>query len=80
MDSKLTLKLDASVIERAKLYAKEQNTSLSKLIENYLSALTSKPDKKTEISPLVESLAGVVDLNKSSEKETYIDYISKKYS
>ncbi len=42
MDAKLTLKLDAEIIERAKLYAKETNTSLSKLIENYLNLLTNQ--------------------------------------
>ena len=41
MDTKLTLKLDADIIEKAKIYAAESNTSLSKLIENYLSAITS---------------------------------------
>ena len=33
MDTKLTLKLDNAVIEQAKNYAKDKNTSLSKLIE-----------------------------------------------
>lgn len=40
MDSKLTLKPDKNVIEQAKLYAREQNMSLSKLMETYLAALT----------------------------------------
>jgi hypothetical protein len=39
MDSKLTLKLDNSIIEQAKNYAKDKNTSLSKLIESYLGKL-----------------------------------------
>ena len=80
MDSKLTLKLDSGVIQRAKLYAKERNISLSKLIENYLSALTGSQVKKAEISPLVESLAGVIDLNEVSEQKEYGDYLSKKYN
>ena len=40
MDTKLTLKLDTAIIELAKSYAKDKNTSLSKLIENYLQAVT----------------------------------------
>lgn len=39
MDTKLTLKLDNSIIEHAKRYAKDKNTSLSKLIESYLGKL-----------------------------------------
>lgn len=64
MDAKLTLKLDKAVIEQAKSYAKEQQTSLSRLIENYLSVLTAK-DKKTdefEISPYVKSIATGVSI------------------
>jgi len=35
MNSKLTLSLNKNVIEQAKQYAKENNTSLSKMIENF---------------------------------------------
>ncbi len=80
MDSKLTLKLDANVIQRAKVYAKEQNISLSKLIENYLNALTDSSSKKIKISPLVESLTGVVKLKEEDDKKDYIDYLTEKYS
>ena len=80
MDSKLTLKLDASVIERAKLYAKEQNVSLSKLIENYLNALTGSSSKRVKISPLVESLTGVVKLKEEDDRKAYIDHLAEKYS
>jgi hypothetical protein len=80
MDSKLTLKLDADVIKRAKMYAKEQDISLSKLIENYLNALTDGPFKEIKISPLVESLTGVVTLKDDDDKKDYIDYLTDKYS
>lgn len=39
MDAKLTLKLDSTIIEQAKIYAKDKNTSVSKLIESYLGLL-----------------------------------------
>jgi len=42
MDTKLTLKLNESVIELAKKYAKENNISISKMVENYLQAITSR--------------------------------------
>ena len=42
MDSKLTLKLDENVIERAKKYASNKKVSLSRLIENYLDSITSQ--------------------------------------
>ena len=45
MDTKLTLKLDQEIIERAKLYASDKKLSLSRLIENYLNAPTAEQNK-----------------------------------
>ena len=52
MDTKLTLKLNQEIIEKAKHYASEKKLSLSRLVENYLNALTSSDGKDNlEISP-----------------------------
>ncbi len=80
MDSKLTLKLNESVIEQAKKFAKENNISLSRMIENYLTALTESKREKTKISPLVESLTGVVKLKNENYRKDYTDFLSQKYS
>ena len=80
MKAKLTLRLSKDIIEHAKTYAKEHNTSLSKLIENYLQTVTLKKSKKMEISPLVESLTGVVDLGGKDHQKDYTDFLSRKYS
>lgn len=63
MDVKLTLKLNQEIIERSKLYARENNVSLSKLVEGYLSGLTDPGDAKSPHSPLVNSLTGVIQLS-----------------
>ena len=70
MDTKLTLKLDQSIIEQAKKYARENNISLSKLIENYLQAVSYRKTKSVEISPLVESLTGVISLEHDDDKKS----------
>ena len=80
MESKLTLKLNKKVINQAKSYAKDRNTSLSKLIENYLHAVTLKKKGKKEISPLVESLTGVIDMKEKEYRKGYTDFLSQKYS
>jgi len=81
MDSKLTLKLKNNIIEKAKLYAKKQNISLSRLIENYLKTVTIKDENEAvKISPLVLSLTGVIELEESNYKEKYTDYLSEKYT
>jgi len=80
MDTKLTLKLEQSVIERAKDYAKRQKTSLSRLIENYLLNITDEEDVQEKITPLVRSLSGIIDLpNDYDHKKDYADYLAKKY-
>ncbi|UCS91949.1 hypothetical protein KZP23_14585 [Echinicola marina] len=77
MDKKLTLSLDQNIIERAKIYARSNNISVSKLIEAYLNSLTTKSND-IEITPLVESLSGVINLPDNDQKD-YTDYLMDKY-
>lgn len=80
MDAKLTLKLEQTVIEKAKEYAKTQKTSLSRMIENYLLNILSEKDKTDEITPLVKSLSGIIDLpDDFDHKKGYSDYLKDKY-
>jgi uncharacterized protein Yka (UPF0111/DUF47 family) len=80
MDTKLTLKLNGDIIEQAKTYAKAKNTSLSKLIESYLSLLIN-PNEKQDITPLVKSLSGIIDLPKDVDhKANYRKHILNKYT
>ena len=78
MNTKLTLNLDKEIIDDAKTYAKSHRVSLSKLIENYLQSLTRETKKKAKVSPLVESLTGIIPSD-YDEKKDYRDYIVKKY-
>lgn len=48
MGTKLTLKLDKYVIEKAKKYASSQKRSLSRLIETYLKTLTETDNQQAE--------------------------------
>ena len=81
MNTKLTLNLDTHIIDRAKDYAKSNQVSLSKLIENYLQALTNKNKKEIEVSPLVESLTGVIPSEEEVDyKKEYTDYLTEKYT
>jgi len=61
MNTKLTLTIEQSVIEKAKLYAKSRERSLSDIIENYLKTITREPFPATEeeeLAPIVKSLRG----------------------
>ena len=59
MDTKLTLVIEEEVIQQAKIYAKQNNRSLSDIVENYLKSLLKKAsDKDPESSVLIDSLKG----------------------
>ncbi|MFV0346287.1 MAG: DUF6364 family protein [Bacteroidales bacterium] len=80
MDKKLTLSLDQKVIEQAKIYSKTNKISLSKLIESYLSTVTKRENDASKITPLVESLSGVINFPDDLDiKDSYSDYLIEKY-
>ena len=81
MDTKLTLKLDQEIIEKAKHYASEKKLSLSRIIENYLNSLTSdKTNNDIQISPFVKSLSSGIKIPANYDyKKDRADYLEQKY-
>ena len=81
MDTKLTLKLNQEIIEKAKQYASEKKISLSRLIENYLDSLTSnKQTSDFEISPFVKSLSTGIEIPEEYDyKKDRGDYLEQKH-
>jgi hypothetical protein len=83
MSTKLTLTLEKEVIEVAKVYAKEKGQSLSELVENYFKFLTenSRLETKSVLSKKVESLRGILDVNKTglSYEQIQEEELMKKY-
>jgi hypothetical protein len=81
METKLTLKLNRRTIQKAKKYVLINNTSISKLVENYFDSLTVKDGSaEDEISPVVKELSGVINLKDTKDrKAAYAKYLSKKY-
>jgi hypothetical protein len=59
MNTKLTLTIEQTIIERAKKYANNKGRSLSDIIENYLKAITTDDNAENiELTPIVKSLKG----------------------
>lgn len=78
MKRKLILRLDNALIEEAKKYARVRNTSLSNLIEAYLTDLIKSND--VEVTPLVKSLSGVIALPKNFDhQKEYERHLRQKY-
>lgn len=86
MATKLTLKLNKRIIDRAKKYARAKRTSLSLLVEDYFKSLPEeKPSSKTnseiELSPIVQELSGVIELPEDFDpKAEYTKYLIGKYT
>jgi Family of unknown function (DUF6364) len=61
MQTKLTLRLDDSLIKRAKAYARQSGKSLSEVVADLLSRLHEPSDQEAEqLSPAVRSLFGAL--------------------
>jgi hypothetical protein len=78
METKLTLKLDRTVIQSAKKYAENNNRSLSKLVEDYFRNLSSENILAEEYPPLIKKLSGIIsenDLDRLSEEDERVKYI-----
>lgn len=80
MKSKLTLRVDVDVVRRAKDYAKGNGTSLSRLVETYLDALTRDPDGVgVELTPRVQRLRGALGHADVTEQDDR-DHLIRKHS
>lgn len=81
MDTKLTLKLNQEIIEKAKKYASDKKMSLSRIIESYLQSSTSENQKNDlKISPFVKSITSKTTIPLDLDyKKDYSNYLSEKY-
>jgi hypothetical protein len=59
METKLTLRLDQTVINSAKKYAENNNRSLSKVVEDYFRNLVSENRQKEEYPSLIKNYLSI---------------------
>lgn len=78
MQTKLTIRLDSTVICRAKRIAKKRGTSVSRLVSDYFKGVTVAEAKKApeNLPPITRALAGSL---KGADIEDYHRYLEKKY-
>ncbi len=82
MDAKLTLKLDKTIIQKAKEYAAKNNHSLSRLIEAYLQSIVTESETDTiKISPFVKSMSSGKSVpNDLDYKKEYREHLANKHA
>lgn len=84
MSKKLTLRLDETVIERAKEYASRRDTSVSQLVEDYFARLTKEGAKDAKesfpdsLGPMTGRLVQRTPTSDAEEAD-YYDYLEEKH-
>jgi Family of unknown function (DUF6364) len=71
---KLTLSVDENVIRKAKRFSRRHDTSLSRLVSDFLSRLT---DAEGDRTPLVSRLRGI--LPRRAGVQVYHRHLERKY-
>jgi hypothetical protein len=79
MQTKLTLRLEDELIDKAKTIARKRGRSLSKLVAEYFNYITSKELKsESDLPPVVKSLYGSL-ANSDVKESDYKKYLQGKY-
>jgi hypothetical protein len=81
MNTKLTLTIEQTIIEKAKKYASDKGRSLSDIIENYLKVITKEDNNESiELTPVVKSLKGSFNAPKNiNYKKELSKSLTEKY-
>jgi len=75
-ETKLTIRVSRDLLEGAKRYARENNTTLTRLVSYYLRQLTARHDPLAD-APIVQRLSGT--LSPDASVQDYKEYLEEKY-
>lgn len=79
MQTKLTLRLEDQLIDKAKLYAAEAGKSVSQVVADYFKLLTSEKNRQASPStPITQSLRGLLRESNLDEND-YKKYLEEKH-
>lgn len=73
---KLTLRINARLIEQAKQYAAQNETSVSQLVETFFQEL-NRQARRPSSTPVLDKLLGI--LPEEIDVEDYYNYLTDKY-
>ena len=79
MQTKLTLRVDAELVRRAKEHARRSGKSVSRIVADFLALLEQPTEGQVVVlTPTVRSLLGALEGNQVGE-EDYRRYLEEKY-
>ena len=74
---RLNITVDPAVVERARRYTQRHNTSISRLVTEFLAQLPEEDEFNETLTPTVRRLLGVA--KGTSDREDYRRYLVEKY-
>ena len=78
MNTKLTLRMDESQVQRAKEEAARRGKSVSQMVSEFVDSLSSSPRDKKKLPPITASLVGVLKGHRVSEAD-YGKHLQEKH-
>lgn len=78
METKLTLRLDGSLIESAKKEARNRGTSLSQMVADYFRGINSRESSSKGLPPVTTSLMGVLK-GRKLDRAQYRRHLEERY-
>lgn len=78
MQTKLTLRLDSRLIQRAKRHAARSGKSVSTIVADYFAALGASRGDRDELPAGVRSLHGTLSAE-GGDQDTYRRYLERKH-
>lgn len=76
--TKLTLRIDDELVQRAKEVAREREVSVSRLVADYFSVLGRQREPELDLPPITASLHGIA-AGADVDEEDYRLYLEQKY-
>ena len=79
MDTKLTLRLDKNIIDQIKIYAMQQQQSLSSLTEGLYKEILIEKEKDDITTPIAKKYKGILGENEISIDQIKTEYLMEKH-
>ncbi len=78
MNTKLTLRMDETIVRKAKIEAKRRGKSVSRMVADFFESLGLEQTLEKDLPPTTASLIGILKGKEISE-EDYKTYLREKY-
>ena len=78
MNTKLTLRMDETIVRKAKIEAKRRGKSVSRMVADFIESIGQQQASEKDLPPTTASLVGILKGKEISE-EDYKTHLREKY-